>query len=60
MFFAAKDGEAPIISPKAPDTHHHHGNPNTHGTDDVEFASEDLIDGFRAGLSGETKTQINT
>ena len=33
-----------------PNTHHHHGDPNAHGANDVELVLEDLFDGLRAGL----------
>lgn len=30
--------------------YHHHGNPNAHCADDVEFVVKDFFDGLRAGL----------
>lgn len=42
-------GTVPSSDPR---THHHHGNPDPHGADDVEFVVEDLLDGLRAGLRG--------
>lgn len=33
-------------------THHHHGNPDAHCADNVEFVVKDLFYGLRAGLRG--------
>lgn len=33
--------------------YHHHGDPDAHRADDVEFVVKDLFDGFRAGLRCE-------
>lgn len=41
-----------------PRTHHHHGNPDAHGADDVEFVVEDLLDGLRAGLRGTNRDPV--
>ena len=35
---------------------HHHSDADTHCSNDVELAVEDLIDGFRAGLREANET----
>lgn len=45
-------------APGIQDTHHHHGDPDAYRADDVEFVVEDLFDGFRAGLRGQTETLV--
>lgn len=42
------------------DTHHHHGDPDAYGADDVELVVEDLFDGLRAGLRGTNQDPGHT
>jgi hypothetical protein len=42
--------------PGLPGTYHHHGDADTHCSNDVELVVEDLTDGFRAGLREANET----
>lgn len=46
--------------PHVLNTHHHHGNPNAHCADDVEFVVKDFFDGLRAGLRGANQDSGHT